>query len=190
MLKTRLMFLCLGCGLVLTSLGCCGTGCGRGYARSSGCETCGGCEDECSSCGGSGHGPIYGHRGCNECESCGECGRSCGSCDSCNKGCFNFHPFRWVGRLFWVGNWCGSSCGGGCGESSCNGSSGCDHCGNEGEPAHEGCASCNRGMAHRDSGRSIYSDSNDVSDEQAASPTPAPRQPHKASQRTAYGYQR
>src|SRR5208283_1513673 len=96
-MRGSMWLMALGCGLLLSSSGCCGFlqngGCGRGC----GCETCGTCEGECGparsprrervcadDCGGC---ATCGSRGgCNTCgprggcNTCGECGDDCGNC--------------------------------------------------------------------------------------------------------------
>lgn len=147
--------LALGCGLLLSASGCCGYQCGGG---------CGGGCNECGTCAGGG--PIYGRRPLSQ-AACGEdcCSGPCDNC-GCDDGCqrnFCFHPFRWIGGLFYSNTWCGS-CGGGCGcGNGCDGGYASQGAGgysggssggySEGYSGYAsgrpGCKNCNRGAGLR-----------------------------------------
>ena len=114
----------LGCGILLSSSGCCGflgNGCGGGGCGCRACDSdCGSacacrrpvrqqsCDDDCGSCG-----PSSNCGGCR-CKM-RTCGNSCDCCGSCCERNFCFHPFRWLGNLFCRDTWCGPTCGCGCG---------------------------------------------------------------------------
>jgi len=179
-------WLALGCVLALSMSGCCGGmnggGCGCGY------NAC---------CDG---GPVYGANRPVSRQGCGdECGTCRDGCDPCGNDCcqrnFCFHPFRWIGRLFWADTYCGSGCGG-CGEScdSCNSCGGtpaaAGHYSNStggyssggystGRP---GCKNCNRGQGAYDGEMSAPADGEVIEDNASPEPTPAP--PPKTSRRT------
>ncbi len=174
--------LALGCGLMLSASGCCGYQCGGGC----GCDTCGTCGNNC--------GPVYRQpvrqAACGD-DCCGQCQNGCDQC-GCDDGCcqrnFCFHPFRWIGGLFWTNTWCGSRCGG------------CDSCGNGGDgydggyesqgsmgyssnsPGRPGCKNCNRGGPAYDGGdMSAPTDGEMMQGDASPGPTPAP--PPKTSRR-------
>ena len=180
--------LALGCGLLLSASGCCGYQCGGG---------CGGGCNECGTCAGGG--PIYGRRPLSQ-AACGEdcCSGPCDNC-GCDDGCqrnFCFHPFRWIGGLFYSNTWCGS-CGGGCGcGNGCDGGYASQGAGgysggssggySEGYSGYAsgrpGCKNCNRGVPAYDGGdMSAAPDGEVMQGEASPSPTPAP--PPKTSRR-------
>ena len=184
----------LGCGILLSSSGCCGflgNGCG---GRGCGCRACDSdcgsacgacrrpvrqqpCDDDCGSCG------PRSNCGCAKCDTCGN---SCDCCSSCCERNFCFHPFRWLGNLFCRDTWCGPTCGCGCGcgEGSAPGES-------YGGGGHGGCASCNHGGEYEGEGMSPAPAAMPLQDDPSLQPTPAGSAPTKAtSQRIAPSYER
>jgi hypothetical protein len=189
----------LGCAILLSSSGCCGFlrdgGCGRGCG-----DSCGGCEGdcgpvrhplrervysddcgECSNCGA--------RTACGSCGSCSECGDECGSC--CQRN-FCFHPFRWIGRLFYCGTWCGPSCGGTYwGESVSDPPDCSDPCTRGGHwTGRTGCANCNHGATHDSGEMSPASDGPTVQEDGVLEPAPPLKTPTKARRTPANSYDR
>lgn len=192
-MRGTMWLLTLACGLMLSTSGCCGYNCGRGC----GCDTCdGGC------------GPVYGsraplrERGCDDCGTCDNCRGGCDACrdpeyrvprcdtcgecsNDCGGGCqrnFCFHPFRWIGRLFWTDTYCGPRCGG---NEACDE---CESCGHHAYPAgHDPeyraprCATCNHGQMY-DDGQMSPADGNVAPGNSPAQPTPAPQTSRRANQ--------
>ena len=167
-MRGSMWLMALGCGILLSSSGCCGFlrdgGCGRGC----GYESCGSCESDCGPACGPIRRPsrqrIYG----DDCSECGECG-------SCCQRNFCFHPLRSIGKLFSWGTWCGLNCGNSCGGESSDGCESCSH----GGPwtGRGGCTSCNHGGVHESS------DISPVQDDPVMEPTPAVKAPTKATRR-------
>ena len=200
-MRGTLWLIALGCGILMSS-GCCGFlgrgGCGRGC----GGQSCGQCDDDCGpTCG-----PVYGvHRERIYSDDCGECGvcPTCGgrhACDECGGECgrccqsnFCFHPFRWIGRLFYCGTWCGPSCGemywgeGISDPPACH-----EPCDRDGHwTGHKGCASCNRGGRggeYEGGEMSPVPEGAPVQDD--LEPVPAPKTPTKAQRAPAGNYDR
>lgn len=202
-MRGTMWLIALGCGILLSSSGCCGFMghgcCGRG----GGCESCDSCEGDC--------GPTCGparrvHRervcadDCGECGACPHCGvrHGCGECgDECGGGCcqsnFCIHPFRWIGRLFYAGTWCGPSCGGGYWGEAISDPPAChEPCSHDGHwTGHAGCASCNHGGGYETNNMSPVPEGAPVQDDPALEPTPAPKPAMKATRRTpSYNYER
>ncbi|MGO9109094.1 MAG: hypothetical protein ACLP9L_07675 [Thermoguttaceae bacterium] len=183
----------LGCGILLSSSGCCG------FLRDGGCgcESCGRCEDGCGPTCGPVRRPhrerIYGDD-CGECSNCGArvssggdgncnaCGDECGGC--CQRN-FCFQPLRWVGRLFYADTWCGPSCGNTYWGEAISDPPDChDPCNRRGQwTGRGGCASCNRGGMHESGEMSPVPDGAPLQDEPVMEPTPAPKAPTKATRR-------
>lgn len=159
---------------------------------------CGECGDECGTCST-----------CGTRKSCGECGDECGTCCHSN---FCFHPFRWIGKLFYSGTWCGPSCGDtywGEGISdppachdpcNCNGhwtgNGGCASCNHEGgyegsegystgSTGRRGCASCNRGGGYQGGDAPSAAEAAPADDDAGLEPTPAPKAAAKTPRRAA-----
>jgi hypothetical protein len=180
-MRGSMWLLALGCGLMLSSSGCCGGmgGCGRG------CNSCGDCCDS---------GPVYRRPARQSCgDDCGNCGGCQDSCDPCCNDCcqrnFCFHPFRALGRLLFIDSWCGPRCGGCCGDP-------CDSCGGSGSAptmggqyggyssGRPGCKSCNHGSTAYDSGEmSGPADGEVMEGGSSQEPTPAPQTTNKTSRR-------
>jgi len=190
-MRGTMWLIALGCGILLSSSGCCGfLGSGR-CGRGCGSESCGRCEDDCGpTCG-----PVrrpYRERAesddCGECDtcgartSCGRCGDCCGSCCQTN---FCFHPFRWIGSLFYCGTWCGPSCGDTYWGEGISDPPAChEPCNRSGQwTGHGGCASCNRGGGYEGGDVSPAPDGVPVENDPALEPTPAPKSPTKATRR-------
>ncbi len=212
-MRGTMWLMALGCGILLSSSGCCGFlrdgGCGRGC----GCESCGPCDgdcgptcgpvhrpyrerihgDDCGQCGAS-CGPI--HRPCREriygddCGECGGCGNECGPC--CQRN-FCFHPLRWIGSLFYAGTWCGPCCGNTYWGEGISDPPDChDPCNHGGHwTGHGGCASCNHGGEPEGDDFSPGADGVPLPGDPVMEPTLAPKAPTSATQRApAYNYQR
>jgi hypothetical protein len=211
-MRGTMWLIALGCGILLSSSGCCGFlghGCCGGGC---GCESCGPCEGDCGpacgpvrrpfrervcadDCGGCGScGPRGGCGACGGCGGCGSCGGCCDECGGCCQGNFCFHPLRWLGGLFYTENWCGNGC---CGEAICDQPGchePCDHCGHWTGPG--GCASCNHGGAYEGG---VYEDGEmsrvpnraPLRDSPVMVPTPAGKAPAKATRLApTYSYER
>ena len=181
-MRGTMWLMALGCGILLSSSGCCG------FLRDGGCgcQSCGGCEGDC----GPVHRPyrerVYGDAG-GECSSCGprstcsDCGDECGSC--CQRN-FCFHPLRWIGGLFYAGTWCGPGCGNACRSETINDPpDGCEPCNRAGHwTGRSGCASCNHGGGQESSDASQIPDGATLQDDPVMEPTPAAA-PTKATRR-------
>ena len=185
----------LGCGILLSSSGCCGflgSGCcGRGC----GYECCSRCEGD--------YGPTCGpvRRPCREriysddCGGCSTCGprSSCGECGECGDGCcgcccqrnFCFHPLRWIGNLFCCGTWCGPSCGHTYWGEAISDPPACNEpCNRNGHwIGHGGCASCNRGGGYQEGEMSPVPEGTPLPVDPPLEPTPAAKAPAKGAQR-------
>ncbi|MGA2256439.1 MAG: hypothetical protein ABSG53_17460 [Thermoguttaceae bacterium] len=182
-MRGTMWLIALGCGILLSSSGCCGFlqngGCG--------CQSCGQCEGDCGSTYGPVRRPyrerIYGDD-CGECSSCGQCSDECGGC--CQRN-FCFHPLRWIGGLFNSCTWCGPSC---CntyrGECVSDPPDSCEPCNRDGHwTGRSGCANCNHrgtGGIHESDGMSSIPDDATLQDDPVMEPTPAPA-PTKATRR-------
>jgi hypothetical protein len=173
----------LGCGILLSSSGCCGFlrngSCGQG----SGYESCGRSYGDCGPTCGPVDRPyrqrIYGNNG----GGCNACGDECGS--SCQSN-FCFHPFQWIGKLFYAGTWCGPSCRNTYWGEVVSDPPACrEPCNCNGQyTGRSGCASCNRGAAMQESGdMSPYPTGTMLPDD--PEPIPAPQTPTKAMRRPA-----
>jgi len=210
-MRGTMWLMALGCGILLSSSGCCGFLGNGGYGRGCCCDNCGGCQsdcgptcgpirralaqpapaDDCGGCASCGTGHSLAGPGCGNCNSRGDC---CSPCGDCCQNNFCFHPLRWLGNWFCSNTWCGPCCGGCgcCGEApDC-----CEPCNRNGQwVGRGGCAGCNHGAGYDggdpQTGAPLPgTDGAPLQDDPSGQPTPAPAPPAKASQRAAANYQR
>ena len=122
---------------------------------------------------------------CGVAHGCGECGDGCGSCCQSN---FCFHPFRWIGRLFYCGTWCGPSCGERYWGEGISDPPAChEPCDQDGHwTGHSGCASCHhggsRGGEYEDGEVMPAPEGTPIQNDPALEPAPT-KAPIKSSQR-------
>ncbi len=193
-MRGTMWLMALGGGLLLSSSGCCGFlrdgRCGQGC----GCEGCDRCDGDCGpTCGPVGRPHrqhIYGDDG-GRCGDCGNCGSCCDECGTCCQRNFCFHPFRWIGSLFYAGTWCGPSCGNTYWGEGISDPPDChDPCNRTGQwTGRGGCANCNHGGGYQGGGyqggdMSSLPDGATIQDDPPLEPTPA-LAPPKATRRAA-----
>jgi len=174
----------LGCGILLSSSGCCG------FLREGvcGCQSCGQSDGDCGQVRRPYRERIYGDDGCqcSSCRnnaSCNECADECGSC--CQRN-FCFHPLRWIGGLFYAGTWCGPSC---CGfyrgEVIDDPADCCDPCDRVGRwTGRGGCATCNHGGVQESGDLSPIPEGATLQDDPVMDPVPT-KVPPKATRRAS-----
>ncbi len=202
-MRGTMWLMALGCGILLSTSGCCGFpgegNCGRGC----GCGSYSRCEGDCGpTCGPARR--AYRERvegdDCGGCSTCGAraaCGGQCSACgDECGSSCqrnFCFHPLRALGKLFYAGTWCGPCCGNTYWGECISDPPAChDPCSRDGHYASRsgGCASCNRGGMHEGGEMSTIPEGATLQDEPAMEPTPA-KAPTKATRKVpAVNYDR
>lgn len=189
-MRGTMWLMALGCGILLSSSGCCGFlrqgDCGRGC----GCESCRPCDGDCGPTCGPVRRPvrqrIYSDDGdgCGSGSCCPSCGKCCDEC--CCQRNFCFHPLRWIGSLFYCGTWCGPCCGSTYWGEGISDPPDChDPCNRNGHwTGRSGCASCNHGGGYQESDVSPVPDGATLQDDPVLEPTPAPA-PTKVGRRPA-----